>query len=140
MRSFTSPGVFTGPPLPPAAAIGPFLPPAAAIVVALAALWGCTFTPPATEPISGLRFSAMKELPSPNFEPRPEGAVIDMLVIHYTGMESADAALSRMNDAKAKVSAHYVIDEEGTVWRLVAEKMRAWHAGIAAWRGDDNIN
>jgi len=82
----------------------------------------------------------MQDLPSPNFDPRPQGGVIDMLVIHYTGMESAQGALSRLRDPAARVSAHYVIDEEGIVSRLVDENARAWHAGKAAWRGETNIN
>ena len=80
------------------------------------------------------------ETPSPNFEPRPEGAVIDMLVVHYTGMRSAEAALDRLRDPEAKVSAHYLIDEDGTLHRLVAEEMRAWHAGVSHWRGATDIN
>jgi len=82
----------------------------------------------------------MIDRPSPNCGPRPGDAVIDMLVLHYTGMESADAALARMCDANARVSAHYMIDEDGTVYRLVDEAMRAWHAGESSWRGADNIN
>jgi len=82
----------------------------------------------------------MIESPSPNFEPRPEGAVVDMLVVHYTGMRSAEAALDRLRDPAAKVSAHYLIDEDGTLHRLVAEEMRAWHAGVSHWRGATDIN
>ena len=82
----------------------------------------------------------MLDRPSPNFGPRPPGATIDMLVIHYTGMESREAALSRLRDASAEVSAHYLIDEDGTISRLVAEEMRAWHAGVSRWRGAADIN
>ncbi len=82
----------------------------------------------------------MIERPSPNFGPRPGDAVIDMLVVHYTGMPSAEEALARLCDPEAKVSAHYVIDEDGTSYRLVAEEQRAWHAGEASWAGADNIN
>ena len=82
----------------------------------------------------------MIEKPSPNCGPRPDGAAIDMLILHYTGMESAEAALTRMCDADARVSAHYMIDEDGTVYRLVDEAMRAWHAGVSSWRGAGNIN
>ncbi len=81
----------------------------------------------------------MIHTPSPNFEPRTAG-VIDMLVLHYTGMESAGAALARLCDPEAKVSAHYVIDEDGTVHALVDEAMRAWHAGVASWRGETDVN
>lgn len=82
----------------------------------------------------------MEKRPSPNFDLRPEGTPIDMLVLHYTGMESPDAALERLCDATAKVSAHYLIDEGGTVYALVDEPLRAWHAGVAYWRGQTDIN
>ena len=72
---------------------------------------------------------ADSEYRSPNHDPRPPGTAIDMLVLHYTGMESVEAALSRLCDPDAKVSAHYVIDEEGGVVSLVDEALRAWHAG-----------
>ena len=77
---------------------------------------------------------------SPNHGPRRDGAVIDMLVLHYTGMPTAAAALDRLCDAKTEVSAHYLIDEDGTVWRLVPEDRRAWHAGRAFWAGETDIN
>lgn len=76
---------------------------------------------------------------SPNFNDR-EGSAVDMLVLHYTGMRSAEEALHRMCDPDAEVSAHYMIDEDGTVHALVDEGKRAWHAGVASWRGADNIN
>lgn len=63
-----------------------------------------------------------------------------MLVLHYTGMESAEAALMHMCDAEAKVSAHYCIDEDGTITLLVHEDQRAWHAGESCWRGETDIN
>ena len=78
--------------------------------------------------------------PSPNFQPRPDGMPVDMLVLHYTGMPSADAALRRMCDPAAEVSAHYMIDEQGFVTQLVAEEHRAWHAGKSFWRGHTDIN
>ena len=77
---------------------------------------------------------------SPNFNDRPEGVPIDMLVIHYTGMRSAKAALTRMCDPAAEVSAHYMIDEAGDIVALVAEDKRAWHAGLSFWRGETNVN
>jgi N-acetylmuramoyl-L-alanine amidase len=80
------------------------------------------------------------ETPSPNHGPRAEGRPIDMLVVHYTGMTSADAALERLCDPAAEVSAHYLIDEGGVVHRLVAEERRAWHAGVSEWRGETDIN
>lgn len=82
----------------------------------------------------------MIETPSPNYNDRPAETPIDMLVLHYTGMESCDAALERLCDPAAEVSAHYLIDEGGTVHQLVAEHRRAWHAGVACWRGETNIN
>ncbi len=63
-----------------------------------------------------------------------------MLVLHYTGMETAEAALARMCDPAAKVSAHYLIDENGDVASLVDEDKRAWHAGVSFWRGETDIN
>jgi N-acetylmuramoyl-L-alanine amidase len=63
-----------------------------------------------------------------------------MLILHYTGMLTGAAALDRLCDPKTEVSAHYVIDEDGTVWRLVAEDRRAWHAGRAWWAGESDIN
>ena len=81
----------------------------------------------------------MIERPSPNHDDRG-GAPIDMLVLHYTGMVSAEAALSRLCDPKAKVSAHYIIDEDGTVYALVAEARRAWHAGLSFWAGLRSVN
>ena len=77
--------------------------------------------------------------PSPNFDTR-EGHVIDMLVLHYTGMKTGAEAIERLCNRDTKVSAHYVVDEDGTVLRLVAEERRAWHAGISSWRGHSNIN
>jgi len=78
--------------------------------------------------------------PSPNFDDRPNTTPIDMLVLHYTGMQTPEAALDRLCDAAAKVSAHYLIDEEGTVYALVEEDRRAWHAGVSFWRGATDIN
>ena len=63
-----------------------------------------------------------------------------MLVLHYTGMQSADAALDRLCDPVAKVSAHYVVDEDGDVWQLVPENQRAFHAGVSCWQGERNLN
>jgi N-acetylmuramoyl-L-alanine amidase len=77
--------------------------------------------------------------PSPNHDDRG-GAAIDMLVLHYTGMTSGAAAINRLCDPAAKVSAHYTIDEDGTVYAHVPEARRAWHAGVSYWAGGDNIN
>jgi Negative regulator of beta-lactamase expression len=74
------------------------------------------------------------ERPSPNHDDR-DGAIVDMLVLHYTGMQTAEAALDRLCDSAAKVSAHYTVDEDGTVYAHVPEARRAWHAGISFWPG-----
>jgi N-acetylmuramoyl-L-alanine amidase len=63
-----------------------------------------------------------------------------MLVLHYTGMETAAAALDRLCDARAEVSSHHLVEEDGTVWSLVPEARRAWHAGAAFWRGESDVN
>ena len=78
------------------------------------------------------------ELPSPNYNHR--NAPVDMLLLHYTGMQSAQAALDRLCDPAAKVSAHYVVDEDGTTYHLVDEEFRAWHAGAAYWARTKDIN
>ncbi len=82
----------------------------------------------------------MLHRPSPNFNGRPEGAPIDMLVLHYTGMPETAGALDRLCDPAAEVSAHYLIDEDGAVHALVPEERRAWHAGVSFWRGVTDIN
>ena len=79
------------------------------------------------------------QIMSPNFDSR-EGHAVDMLVLHYTGMMNASAACARLCDAASRVSAHYLVDEDGAVCRLVEEEHRAWHAGISYWRGNSNIN
>ncbi|MBM3489654.1 MAG: N-acetylmuramoyl-L-alanine amidase [Alphaproteobacteria bacterium] len=63
-----------------------------------------------------------------------------MLVLHYTGMASAALALERLCDPAAQVSAHYLIDEDGAAYALVAEGRRAWHAGLSYWAGERDIN
>ena len=82
----------------------------------------------------------IRELASPNCDERPADTRIDMLVIHYTGMTSAQAALARLTDPAAQVSAHYLIEEDGGVTRLVPEAKRAWHAGVSSWRGVNGVN
>lgn len=77
--------------------------------------------------------------PSPNFNSR-DGHAVDMLVLHYTGMKSGANALDRMCDPTAEVSAHYMVEEDGRIFQLVDEGMRAWHAGKSFWRGNNNIN
>ena len=80
------------------------------------------------------------ERPSPNFNDRPDEMAVDMLILHYTGMADCGAALDWMCTPASKVSAHYLIDEDGTAYSLVAEERRAWHAGVASWQGETNIN
>lgn len=83
---------------------------------------------------------AITELPSPNCDDRPAGQKIDILLLHYTGMPDSGQAIRRLRDPQSKVSAHYVIDLDGTISRLVPEEKRAWHAGISAWKGERDIN
>lgn len=78
--------------------------------------------------------------PSPNRGPRRGGAVPDTVVLHYTQMATAGAALERLCDPAAEVSAHYLLGEDGTLWQLVDEGERAWHAGAGAWGGAEDIN
>ena len=80
------------------------------------------------------------DAPSPNHDSRPAGGPVDMLVLHYTGMVSAEAAIARLRDPAAKVSSHYVVGEDGRVWRLVPEARRAFHAGVSSWRGHEGLN
>jgi len=80
------------------------------------------------------------EAPSPNTEPRPDGTVIDTLILHYTGMHSGAAAIARLRDPAAIVSAHYVVEEDGTILRLVPEALKARHAGVSHWRGRSALN
>lgn len=78
--------------------------------------------------------------PSPNYDNRPAGGIIDMVILHYTGMIDAASALARLTDPNSQVSAHYTIDEDGTLYHHVPEEKRAWHAGVAFWAGDRAIN
>lgn len=76
---------------------------------------------------------------SPNHDARI-GNDLDILVLHYTGMESGAAALQRLRDVEAKVSSHYLVHEDGSVVQLVEEARRARHAGVSYWRGATDIN
>jgi N-acetylmuramoyl-L-alanine amidase len=78
------------------------------------------------------------DLPSPNFNER--ALPVSMIVLHYTGMPGAQGALDRLTSPDAGVSAHYLIDEDGSTYRLVDEEKRAWHAGKSYWRGVTDIN
>jgi N-acetylmuramoyl-L-alanine amidase len=85
-------------------------------------------------------FPAVIWTPSPNFDDRPDGAVIDMVIVHYTDMETAADSLQLLTDPAAKVSAHYLIDYDGTIYHLVEDRMRAWHAGVSSWQGQVGVN
>lgn len=97
--------------------------------------------------------------PSPNFDARTRP--IDLVVLHYTGMQNAEIALARLTDPApvagnypgpwqsddvepdaplSRVSAHYVVDEAGQIYSLVPEEHRAWHAGVSSWEGDGDVN
>lgn len=83
------------------------------------------------------------ETPSPNHGERKtvSGVVgVSMVVLHYTGMKSAAEALARLTDPAAQVSAHYLVDDEGLIYRMVPEDRRAWHAGVSYWQGVRDIN
>ncbi|MFL6857740.1 MAG: N-acetylmuramoyl-L-alanine amidase [Allosphingosinicella sp.] len=82
--------------------------------------------------------SEIVDSPSPNFDER--ALPVTMLVLHYTGMPDAAGAIARLKDPAAKVSAHYLVAEDGQILRLVAEDKRAWHAGRSWWRGVTDIN
>ena len=82
----------------------------------------------------------IQERPSPNHDARPGERDPDLIVLHYTGMRSAEEAIERLCDPVARVSAHYCIEEDGTLWRLVPERRRAWHAGLSSWQGQSGVN
>jgi len=96
---------------------------------------------------------------SPNFDTRTRA--IDLVVLHYTGMQDAETALARLTDPAPvagrypgpwqdnsaapdaplpRVSSHYVVDETGAIYRVVAEESRAWHAGVSSWEGEGDVN
>jgi N-acetylmuramoyl-L-alanine amidase len=76
--------------------------------------------------------------PSPNFDERKHA--VDMLVLHYTGMETGQAALDQLRNPDAKVSSHYLLREDGRVEQLVPGNLRAWHAGVSSWQGEEDLN
>jgi N-acetylmuramoyl-L-alanine amidase len=77
-------------------------------------------------------------VPSPNFDER-KGAP-DIILLHYTGMQSGEAALSRLTTSASTVSSHYVVFEDGRIVQCVPETLRAWHAGVSSWGGDTDVN
>ena len=78
------------------------------------------------------------DTPSPNFDERT--TPISMIVLHYTGMQDAASAIAWLANPESKVSAHYVVTEDGQVVRMVSEEKRAWHAGRSHWRGVTDVN
>src|SRR5947207_12990061 len=77
-------------------------------------------------------------VPSPNHDARTSR--IDILLLHYTGMQTAEEALARLTDRQASVSCHYFVHEDGRIDQLVRETRRAWHAGLSSWKGATDIN
>jgi len=80
------------------------------------------------------------ERPSSNHDARAPGDAINMLTLHYTGMRSGAEALDRLCNPESRVSAHYLVEEDGALYLLVDEESRAWHAGVSYWAGDTDIN
>jgi N-acetylmuramoyl-L-alanine amidase len=78
--------------------------------------------------------------PSPNHSERTDGALPDMIVLHYTGMRDNEAAIRQLCSPASEVSAHYVVLQDGCIVQLIAESRRAWHAGVASWAGETDIN
>jgi len=78
--------------------------------------------------------------PSPNFDARKDNRAPDMILLHYTGMQTGEAALQRLTAAQSKVSVHYVVFEDGKIVQCVLEEWRAWHAGESSWAGETDIN
>lgn len=78
--------------------------------------------------------------PSPNFGERKDGAKPSMIILHYTGTRDLEETYSYLLDPAREVSAHYVVDVDGTIMQLVDEKKRAWHAGVSSWEGVTDIN
>lgn len=75
---------------------------------------------------------------SPNHDAR--ATKLSHIILHYTDMESAQAAIARMCDPATKVSAHYLIHQNGQIVQMVDEARRAWHAGVSSWRGESDMN
>jgi N-acetylmuramoyl-L-alanine amidase len=78
--------------------------------------------------------------PSPNFDSRRPGAAVSLLVLHYTGMRTGEEAMAWLTNPASKVSSHYTVEEDGTVFQHVDEAHRAWHAGKSFWRGERDNN
>ena len=82
----------------------------------------------------------MNEVPAPSPNHDARTAPVSLIVLHYTGMRTGAEALARMRDPEAKVSAHAMVETDGTVHRLVPDERRAWHAGLAEWAGQRDVN
>jgi N-acetylmuramoyl-L-alanine amidase len=78
--------------------------------------------------------------PSPNTGERKKGSKPRLILLHYTGMPTAEKAIHWLAHPKSKVSCHYVIDDTGEITQMVPEGMRAWHAGVSHWAGETDIN
>ena len=85
-------------------------------------------------------FIVSEVAPSPNLDERKDGRPPDMILLHYTGMATGEAALARLTTSASKVSSHYVVFEDGRIIQCVPEEKRAWHAGESSWAGDTDIN
>jgi N-acetylmuramoyl-L-alanine amidase len=94
---------------------------------------------PSGQPFEADSFMAGDVSPSPNLNDRAGGPP-DMIILHYTGMQTGEAALERLTSAESKVSSHYVVFEDGRIVQCVPEDKRAWHAGVSFWAGDTDIN
>jgi N-acetylmuramoyl-L-alanine amidase len=79
-------------------------------------------------------------VPSVNCGQRLGGRTPDMILLHYTGMLDAHAALTRLCSPDSKVSSHYLVFEDGRIVQCVPESERAWHAGTSSWAGESDIN
>ena len=78
---------------------------------------------------------------SPNFVKKKRlNKDIRAIIIHYTGMQSERESLKRLTTAASKVSAHYVINRSGKIFKLVNENNVAWHAGKSKWKNYKNLN
>lgn len=88
----------------------------------------------------GQALPAIEHHPSPNCGERRDGARPDIIVLHYTAMATAEAALDRLCNPAAEVSSHYLIAENGHIWQLVPEEQRAWHAGAGQWGDVTDVN
>ncbi|HEX2753077.1 MAG TPA: N-acetylmuramoyl-L-alanine amidase [Alphaproteobacteria bacterium] len=78
--------------------------------------------------------------PSPNFNDRADGKTATILIMHYTDLPDGKTSVDWMCDPEKKVSSHYMVDTDGTIYQLVDESKRAWHAGVSYWQGETDLN